>query len=633
VYNNSAVTGVPISDEVAAKIPGVQWIWYFQAFWTWIVVVAVQRTIYRYQKEVFLPLRERWLDRDPEPHCSSLLVEGIPDEYCTDETFKDYMSTIFDVKDEYGRLKQAVVKDAFVIKDFSFRARNPSAYELHNTLNQWKALDQSIHEQEYALENEKKDLKAGTSVADAEAKLQSDRAKLEDLVKEIIGLQKQVKADAAYRAVRPNGEPDTSEQGANQYHLYTSNGIVTFTDRRWQNMCQDLMVSESFDEWQFEEAPTQHDINYDALMVGDKRKGVFLFIGYCLLAALFFVYMPVVLWLNDACDALVAIPWITNIIEATGMMDTVDGVLATAGLTIMTSFLPSFIMWIFAGFFALSSDGAAQFKLQKWYFWFQIVFVLLISAIGTNLTAFFQTLAEDPFGIFSLLADSLPATTHFFLNFVIMQPFTHAMNLTRYMPLIKYMVFKAVCSEERARELSEPEDQDYYGMGSRSARFSLMLVIGLTFGTICPLMNVVVFFNFFACRVIYGYLIPYAETKKNDLGGVHWAFQLHHIMLGSLIYNILMVGMLLQRAESHAPGFIAGTSFLFWFISFRNFNIQLQWERIPFNRVSPPGVINKDDKGKSLTKRKTPEEERSGRPLEKYYQRELAENSEDWFAY
>merc|ERR1719387_44873 len=129
----------------------------------------------------------------------------------------------------------------------------------------------------------------------------------------------------------------------------------------------------------------------------------------------------------------------------------------------MTSMLPTFIMWIFGGFFAISSDGAAQFKLQKWYFWFQIVFVLLISAIGTNLTAFLEEVAENPLEIFSLIADSLPATTHFFLNFVVLQPVTHAMNLTRYINLAKFVIFKSVCSEERARELSEPEDQDYYG--------------------------------------------------------------------------------------------------------------------------------------------------------------------------
>jgi hypothetical protein len=553
-------------------------------------------------------------------------VEGIPDEYCTDEKFKDYMSNIFDVKDEGGRLKQAVVKDAFVIKDFSFRARNPSAYDLHSKLNQWKALDQAIHEQEYALEKQKKDLKAGTSVTDLEAKLQEDRKKLEDLVDDIKGLQKQVNSDASYKS---KGEDDTSEQAVNQYQLYTSNGIVSFTDRRWQNQCSSLMLTQSLDEWQIEEAPAQHDINYDALMVGDKRKGVFGFIGYGLLAALFFVYMPVVLYINTACDAIVEVESVANILEVTGMYDTVMGLLPTAGLTIMTSMLPTFIMWIFAGFFAISSEGAAQFRLQKWYFWFQIVFVLLISAIGTNLTAFLEELAENPLGFLSLIADSLPATTHFFLNFVVLQPVTHSMNLTRYIGLAKYIVFKSVCSEERARELSEPEDQDYYGMGSRSARFSIILIIGLTFSTICPLMNIVVFFNFFACRIIYGYLIPYAESKKNDLGGVHWAFQLHHIMLGSLIYNILMVGMLLQRAESHAPGFIASVSFLFWFISFRNYNIQLQWETVPFTRVSPEGM--KDEKGKPVSKRKTAYEEQKGRPLDKYYQRELAERSEDWF--
>merc|ERR1719183_2752168 len=103
------------------------------------------------------------------------------------------------------------------------------------------------------------------------------------------------------------------------------------------------------------------------------------------------------------------------------------------------------------------------------------------------------------------------------------------MNLTRYIQLIKFWGFKRMYDEETAKQMAEPEDQDYYGMGSRSARFTLMLLIGLVFGTICPLMYVVVLLNFLACRLIYGYLIPFAESRKEDLGGEHWAMQMLHV--------------------------------------------------------------------------------------------------------
>ena len=48
------------------------------------------------------------------------------------------------------------------------------------------------------------------------------------------------------------------------------------------------------------------------------------------------------------------------------------------------------------------------------------------------------------------------------------------------MQLIKYILFRAVYSEEEARLKVEPEDQDYCGMGSRYARFAINLLIGFS---------------------------------------------------------------------------------------------------------------------------------------------------------
>ena len=42
------------------------------------------------------------------------------------------------------------------------------------------------------------------------------------------------------------------------------------------------------------------------------------------------------------------------------------------------------------------------------------------------------------------------------------------MNMLRYVPLLKFLGFRKVCSEEMARQKAEPEDQDYYGASVRS---------------------------------------------------------------------------------------------------------------------------------------------------------------------
>merc|ERR1719329_1149503 len=101
------------------------------------------------------------------------------------------------------------------------------------------------------------------------------------------------------------------------------------------------------------------------------------------------------------------------------------------------------------------------------------------------------------------------------------------MILLRYVQWGKFKMFETLNRHEPeeargkiAHDLAEPEDQDYYGMGSRSARFTIMLVIAIVFCTLSPLMTVLALINSGLCRLFYGYLFNYAETVKSDLGGV-----------------------------------------------------------------------------------------------------------------
>merc|ERR1719277_2785132 len=124
------------------------------------------------------------------------------------------------------------------------------------------------------------------------------------------------------------------------------------------------------------------------------------------------------------------------------------------------------------------------------------------------------------------------------------------MNMLRYVNLTKFRVAEALYSQADAKLLAEPEDQDYYGIGSRSARWTINMSIGIVFGTLSPPIFMLTLINFAFSRVIYGYLISYAETKKPDLGGIFYVTKLRGLFIGSIIYTILMTGVLTQRAAT-----------------------------------------------------------------------------------
>mmetsp|Transcript_79476 Transcript_79476/g.192566 ORF Transcript_79476/g.192566 Transcript_79476/m.192566 type:complete len:295 (+) Transcript_79476:1-885(+) len=241
-------------------------------------------------------------------------------------------------------------------------------------------------------------------------------------------------------------------------------------------------------------------------------------------------------------------------------------------------------MWIFRSFFALKADAWAQQRLQISYFWFLVLFVLLITALGASLVGRIVYLAKHPMEIAGVLADSLPNTTHFYLNYVVMQWAVHAMNLTRYIQLTKFFFYRTSVGEHRAVELSEPEDQDYYGPGARSARWSLDLILAIVFCSITPLMTLVTFLNFLITRVVYGYLLTFAETKKHDLGGPFFIEQMKQVQFGLVLYILLMMGVFARRAGSWLPVIIAAGALLPVLYAFKRI-YALAWEFLPLETV------------------------------------------------
>jgi hypothetical protein len=220
-----------------------------------------------------------------------------------------------------------------------------------------------------------------------------------------------------------------------------------------------------------------------------------------------------------------------------------------------------------------------------------MVFVVMIAAVGTNFLQFAEVLASSPFEVFSLLGDSLPSATHYYCNYVVLMCFSHCTNLTRHIHLLKFKFFSITYPEEEAALLCEPEDQHYYGIGSRSARFATVLVIGIVYGTMCPPLNLLVFINFFICRLVYGYTITFAECKKVDLGGVFWATQLSSIYVGLMIYVVCMTGVFYCRATPGedasvtAPVIISALAIPYVIWARRKFEESFSWEHLPFSVV------------------------------------------------
>merc|ERR1719421_51593 len=60
----------------------------------WVVVIITMNMLMNAQWH-FVELRKDWLLRMPHPRSTTLLVEGIPDQYCSDHALSEFMNTCF----------------------------------------------------------------------------------------------------------------------------------------------------------------------------------------------------------------------------------------------------------------------------------------------------------------------------------------------------------------------------------------------------------------------------------------------------------------------------------------------------------------------------------------------------------
>lgn len=530
------------------------YLYYVHAIVVWGVVVATQRQVFLYM-QAFLTRRKLWLMMMPAPRSTTVLVEGIPPEDCSDEHLKAFFDSVF---------AREVVAEATVVKK----------------TGRLLALMRRVEAAEVKLE---------------EAEFQLARGGTRPVVQRIVG--RSVDAIDFYTGQRDQARRDVEgerrrilDASPDPGGVNSTNGFVTFKTRRDAEVALKMTYTSDEDEYAVSLPPDPSDVIYTDFQRSPDTQKLRETVGYAAIFGIFWAYMPCVIAISAATsleDLGASYPRIfQRLSEDPATVAMWDGMVASLVLQLFVSLVPTILVLVFLCFFVLKADAWLQHCVQTWYFYFLIVFVLLVTCVGNSLLVTIDRVVEHPTVVFALPARAMPSATHFYLNYLCLQCVTHAQSLLRTAQLGKFLALRAILEEDRAKELAEPEDQDYNGIGSRSARFAFLLVLVLVFCTLSPLITGLGYINFFIIRTVYGYLLVFAETKKPDLGGVFWYTQLKHVQQGLLVYIILMTGVLLERAATVYPSMLACTSMLFLKATYDRFDRSFDWQQMSMEDLS-----------------------------------------------
>jgi len=324
------------------------------------------------------------------------------------------------------------------------------------------------------------------------------------------------------------------------------------------------------------DAPEPRDVLWSALGVESGWRQVNVAVGCFFMVMLLIAYTPLVIS-------------ITNVAMMTSMgpfQPFWDGIAPTLGLTIMIAFLPTLLMAIITSFFPLTTATKAQHELQRWYFWFQVFLVLLATSLGYDILGSIALALDRPLLIFERMAANMPNSTILYLNLLVMEWTDDAKQLVRGAVLCKYHLWRQIYTQDQAKDMAEPEDQDYDGIGARSARQTITAAIGIVYGTLSPPLLVICFLNLLLKRIVFGYLLVFAETKKADLGGVFWVTQLRGLFVATGISTSVMTAVLVRRSGPGGPALLALPAVFYSIRSAKAFFDSFSWESLPISDVA-----------------------------------------------
>jgi len=505
-------------------------------------------------KKAFTKLRYDWLQRMPAPRSTTLLIEGIPEQVCNDAGLAEYFKNTFSA--------QAIVR-AYVVRKTSLLERRLHRLEMAKA---WEARQEAEHKRR--LEQQREESSSGRLPLHPE----TSRVSVPFRSVEIEELE--VSAERARLMVAGHSfDPE----------VCSDCGFVTFATRMDARRALHEQFGEDNEEFRLREAPDPSDVVFQNLQVG--RSFLTELVGWAAIAGLFAAWAPLVLFtagimsldsLQHVFPSLAALRAENHWLNAV-----VDGIFATAALSSLMAVLPALFLVIIRRFFRPISAARSRLFLEKLYFTFQLVFVLLVTALGQGFFTTLVFLAESPLGVLPLLARTLPSASHFYLAYMVMGWFACSSDIVRPGPLAKYVGLQAFMSPELAHQFVESQSDI---TGERYGKSALMFVVVLVFSSLSPPILIFGAIYFLACRVIYGYNLCFAEPARADLGGEFWVVALKQVHAGLIVYVLLMLGVL--SAHGAGPVMLASPTLLIIVMASYNFDRRYVWQTLPIQAVA-----------------------------------------------
>ncbi|KAF9328876.1 hypothetical protein BG006_008005 [Podila minutissima] len=221
-----------------------------------------------------------------------------------------------------------------------------------------------------------------------------------------------------------------------------------------------------------------------------------------------------------------------------------QNVLPIVFVTIFLAFAPLIILEISKQELPVS-HSALEGNVLRRYYHFLIFNVLFVFMIGTAILKSIISIIQKPTNVFTLLAESLPAGSTFFIFYIVFNTCTHSLELLQVWAQLIIHSFvtarKLTPTPRSLQRATTPWCFQYYYYYPQNI---LAMVITMIYSVISPLILFAAIAYFAFALLIFKYQFAYCYIRKYENSGRFFRHVFQYTTDGLMIFQITMVGIL-----------------------------------------------------------------------------------------
>ncbi|QSZ31910.1 hypothetical protein DSL72_001479 [Monilinia vaccinii-corymbosi] len=241
---------------------------------------------------------------------------------------------------------------------------------------------------------------------------------------------------------------------------------------------------------------------------------------------------------------LTAVPFLSFINRISPVIvGIVTGLLPSVALSLLMALVPVVCRWMGK----LSGEvtiPAVELKCQNWYFAFQVIHVFLVTTFSSGAASAAAEIIADPSAATTLLAQSLPKASNFFISYIIVQCLGIAAgDLINIGALVMLTIGGKFLDKSPRMMYNRYITLTGLEWGSLYPKFCCLGVIAISYSCIAPLVLgfATIGFGFMYLAVRYNMFFVLSNTV--DTKGLAYAKALQQLMVGVYISELCLIGL------------------------------------------------------------------------------------------